>query len=506
MLTSDSEEELPINIERGQARPRNVPAPAPTAASASRTSEAEAHYVANNNDKRTLIVLSIGSEYEIDPDTSPWNTVQRRDIKPKKKDLQDEVKRRSEDMAIPPRPKHWDVAACISWLKAHPITAESDILFIKKESSRVRTVLEEANREAEMNESLTRAGQWRGPVPILRLGHCLIEDDIKSCFLRRNDARRRRELDDRNSADRPLTAYELIANKWNDSTFNPRSMITNCHEDFETPIDISHTAVCNMADATPAKVEDVLTTIRTHLIRLITDWERSGQGEGGHTNAAGEDIDVECTLPTVIENSIPDPIYEVNDFKFGGLANRRRPALANRRNFLNGKPSYLLYFWELMDKHQLLASTVQRLDESAAAADANSVPTIRSSASKRRRSDDEDLRALKSVSDAITGLAKEQKLDRKERIKALRVEREGRVQERLNHLRDTLREYRRYRAEARVRHESDMVLFYDEEIKAIEDDIRGKELQLMTQCTQQTRETQESQPSLSNESQALSTP
>ena len=224
-------------------------------------------------------------------------------------------------------------------------------------------------------------------------------------FLRRNTALTCQQLDSRNFANCPLTAYELISLKWNDGLFNPRSFITNCHPDFEVSVDITHNAVCNLAEATPAKVEDTLTTIRTQLIRLITDWERSGQGEGGHISVFGEDIE-DATV------SIPDAVYDVTDAKFGSLSNRQRPALTNRRNFLNGKPSYLLYYWELMDKHQLLSSTVQRLDQMSAAPDANSVQSVRnSSASKRRRSSENDLEAQQSVSTAIMGLAKEQEKD-----------------------------------------------------------------------------------------------
>eukprot|EP00977_Amphora_coffeiformis_P003886 scaffold770_cov76-Amphora_coffeaeformis.AAC.1 len=452
-------------------------------------SKAESHYINSNNDKRTLIVLTIGSIKEIDPDTPPWNTIQRRDIKPRKKDLQDEVKRRSKDMAIPPRPNNWDVNSCLDWLKAHPLNEEDDLSFLDKERTRLERVLQAAAQEADVSANLTRAGQWRGPVPALRLAHCLIEDDIKTVFLRRNDARTRRDLDDRNSETRDPTAYEMIASKWNDASFNPQSVITSCHSDFEVPIDLSHQAVSNLAKATQEKVEDFLTTIRTQLIRLISDWERSGQGEGGHVSLLGEDIE---GIGDDHPSSIPEAVYDVSDAEFGALSGRGRPALASRRNFLQGKPSYLLYYWELMDRHQLLASTVQRLDEQYSAPDANSIRSVRSSASKRRRSNEEDVDALRDVSTAIIRLAGEQAKDRESRNQALAEEKRDRVRQRVNTLRDTLRDYRRFRAECRSRHEMDMVNFYNEEIQALEEDINGEEIQLMSQPTPPTQESQDS--------------
>ena len=52
-------------------------------------------------------------------------------------------------------------------------------------------------------------------------------------FLRRADARTRLELDARNSPDvRPPTVFELLADKWNDSAFNPVAAVSDCHEDF----------------------------------------------------------------------------------------------------------------------------------------------------------------------------------------------------------------------------------------------------------------------------------
>ena len=57
--------------------------------------------------------------------------------------------------------------------------------------------------------------------------------------------------------------------------------ILEVHPEFAQPIDITHAAVANLADTTASKVEDLLTQIRTSLIRVISDWEKSRQGEGG---------------------------------------------------------------------------------------------------------------------------------------------------------------------------------------------------------------------------------
>jgi hypothetical protein len=51
-------------------------------------------------------------------------------------------------------------------------------------------------------------------------------------------------------------------------------------------------------------------------------------------------------------------------------------ALESRRNFLNEKPSYLLYFWELADQLQVLHSSLSRIDAGSACASPQKVPSV----------------------------------------------------------------------------------------------------------------------------------
>ena len=71
----------------------HAPAAAPVATvvapSNKNMSNAEANYVSHGNDKRKLIVMTNGLETEIDADSSPWNNIPRREIKPRNKDFQD---------------------------------------------------------------------------------------------------------------------------------------------------------------------------------------------------------------------------------------------------------------------------------------------------------------------------------------------------------------------------------------------------------------------------------
>ena len=96
----------------------------------------------------------------------------------------------------------------------------------------------EQDRE-ELSEQQQGRSAWRGPLPYLRLMLCLIQDDVRSAYLRRSDVLTRQELDARNSESRQQTAFEIIADRWNDSSFNPTAPSSICHEDFEDPTECS---------------------------------------------------------------------------------------------------------------------------------------------------------------------------------------------------------------------------------------------------------------------------
>ena len=129
-------------------------------------------------------------------------------------------------------------------------------------------------------------------------------------------------------------------------------------------ITCSYDLVEKLTPATPERIENFFTNTRTDLFRMITDWEKSGQGEGGRdqeddaVDEADNDDDVPTSVNIVAENT------------------DRHRALHSRSSFLNGKPSYLLYYWELAEEHQLLASSLQRLSNDVGAIGASSAPLI----------------------------------------------------------------------------------------------------------------------------------
>jgi hypothetical protein len=142
---------------------------------------------------------------------------------------------------------------------------------------------------------------------------------------------------------RPKTVYEVIAEKWNSRDFNPHAPASQCHIDYQTSIDCTFNAVSTHARATPEKIEDIFVALRTNLIWIIQNWEKSGQGDGGSDQCS------QCSDDDADDEAASGP-------GIGALQGRSARALDNRAAFLYGKPSYILYFWEVADQHQLLQS------------------------------------------------------------------------------------------------------------------------------------------------------
>jgi hypothetical protein len=316
-----------------------------------------------------LVCMSIGLECEINYNEKPWNTVGKQNSKPKVQEYKKEVNRRVKlfpmtRIALGDRPRstnNWNKEQCVEWLKKYPLTGDC-AAYVMAQTEHLKKVYNRHIEEA--------AEPWRAPVPQLRMFHCIVDDSIKAKFLRRNDAPTRRQLDSRNSDTRALTVWEEIANMWNDKDFNPVADTIDSHPDFYEAIDISYEAVAKFMPATATKVEDLMTRFRSMLVRVIKNWEASGQGEGGVPREIGGDDTI--------------PVLDTDDVGFGSLQGRAPHALANRRNFLDGAPPLILYMWELFDKHQLLSTTCQILE--GGLPDANSFVSLGNSARKRDRS------------------------------------------------------------------------------------------------------------------------
>ena len=209
----------------------DFPTEALTVVSASQT-----HYVGKQNDKKILVVMLLGQgrEFEINAEEEPWSFLPKHELCPRQTELSQEVNRRSISLDIKPQPCpcYWLATQSTEWLRGHPITRQDDVEWLKAERGHLARIIQVSQMEAnEMEQLGFIADQWHGNIPMLHLFHCIIEDDIKPLFLCCNDACTRRELDQQNSSERPETAYEVIAKRWNNVDFNPTILVMLSNHD-----------------------------------------------------------------------------------------------------------------------------------------------------------------------------------------------------------------------------------------------------------------------------------
>ena len=196
---------------------------------------------------------------------------------------------------------------------------------------------------------------------------------------------------------------------WNSPDFNPVAPASECHSDFQSCTVCSYEQVEGLCPATPQRIEDVFTSMRSDLLRIITRWEQSGQGEGG-MDAEDEDNRSMLGAASTLGDDDHDHESPQRDC-IGSLVGRPARALQSRASFLNGRPPYLLYFWVVADTHQLLQSLLHRLSNSVSASDASCAPStttdsmVGSSHAHKRRHDVTDESSLLPLVQSIKELA-----------------------------------------------------------------------------------------------------
>lgn len=429
-------------------------------------------YINSGNDKKLLCVLSAGltiTDVSEDPlfdcTLPPWDGARKKDVKPSKDDLKTEVERRAKAMTprTHPKPKYWSVQQCWNWLNDRPLSSVADITFLRTEVARQRQILLDMQQERASLADVA-GSNWVGNVPHLRLILCFTEDDCRQAYLTRNRALSREELDQRNSPIRPQTAFEMIADRWNSISFNPTARPSECHPDFSTEIDCSHSKVENLRVADATRIENYLTDYRTELLRIIRDWERSGQGEGGRSSF------------------VPSPDGTITE-AFGALANRPAQALQSRQNFIVGRPSYLLYFWDIADENQLLYSCLSCIDKSVAVSNGNQVPSVITRRRRRRSSttvsqrndDDDDDTADTNTNAGLQALAHSQSAMASTVTNAVAtlntMEERRRVRQRIDTLVDQHRSLQRDAYMARHSSQEGLAAFHESQAKDVKEEI-----------------------------------
>ena len=139
---------------------------------------------------------------------------------------------------------------------------------------------------------------WTSDIPFLLLYHTLVEDGIRCAFGKAYNAKTREERDGRNTT-LFQDFYKLAARQFNNANWIPHSLVLpDLHEDFRS----SKPVPLNVTPITADQFKKKLNNNRYKMVKLMSDWERSGAGAGMVNNMIDDDNNSqETTLQTKYE-------------------------------------------------------------------------------------------------------------------------------------------------------------------------------------------------------------
>ena len=208
-----------------------------------------------------------------DTKVEPYSTSKRRKgVMPTSAMLIDEVARRCLSTNIAPvKCKSYPKPKLISWLLKNPVDKPVDVAFLTQE---VVTFCKQFINAAQEKSNLmpteaTRKLPWITTAPFLCLYHCLLDDDVKKAFLKKDDALSCQQLNGNKSTKRPPTYEELVTELFNDPKFLPISLeLPELHEEFTDKCILDFKLMPGLITAVEVKTR--LADSRTKLVLVST--------------------------------------------------------------------------------------------------------------------------------------------------------------------------------------------------------------------------------------------
>jgi len=174
---------------------------------------------------------------------------------------------------------------------------------------------------------------------------------IREAYMRSQDVLSRQALDARNTASAVRDFHDLVVAKFNDPTWIPSTTPNpDLHSYFSDEIDCAKREYYTM---TREKSKQLLLDMKHKLNEICKRYDRSGNGAG--------QVD-----------SDEEEVVVTDDRNFGrfNIELAKLKGGDDRQNFLNHEPVDLLYWWDVMDRHDLIHFTTAQLrGENAATSD-----------------------------------------------------------------------------------------------------------------------------------------
>ena len=287
-----------------------------------------------------------------------------------------------------PHPANWNIEKCNQFLMANPIppSEKFDLDWLESELEEWKGIQKLINESQEREDDRVIHRSWSSDVPFLCLYHTLVDDSIRSAFGKAYAAKTREELDGRNSS-LFQSFYEKASNHFNDPNWIPHSLVSpDLHEDYTK----SRPLPLKVAPLTPKEFQKKLNDNRYKMVKVISDWERSGSGRGMLNNLDDHND----------EKQSKQQVYEFVDGD-------------DRKSFIRERPAHVLYLWHLAYKYDILHTVRQQL-RSWSSIDGDAGPSVDTAHSMKRKhspgSNDPSLITnglsdnIQQIADSINGL------------------------------------------------------------------------------------------------------
>jgi hypothetical protein len=174
--------------------------------------------------------------------------------------------------------RNYSKTKLLTWLSNNPIDDPVDVAFLVKEEAVFRKVLTDAKQEKTLftNKEPSRNKPWLDNEPYLRLYHCLLDDNVRKAFLKKDDALNRQQLDANKSTKRPPNWEELARDPFNDPKFEPISLdLIDLHQDFacEITLEFNHMPGLITAEEVKSRLADCRAKlVIVSLLRISRAW------------------------------------------------------------------------------------------------------------------------------------------------------------------------------------------------------------------------------------------
>jgi hypothetical protein len=188
-------------------------------------------------------------------------------------------------------------------------------------------------------------------------------------------------LDGRNSDNIPDDFYDVITREFNNKVFTPYSRpLPDLHDDFAEAMPLPFSSDYTM---TPEKAKSLIANMKPRMVRIVANYERSGNGDGMKGDQEDkDDASGRFNLDSCIAGN-------------------------NKKCFLQGNDATdLLYWWHVLEDEGRLTDTLGILPDDVGATTASMPSVLTMSSEKKRGGQMDDKEGNRLLANQIVSISK----------------------------------------------------------------------------------------------------